>query len=104
MYHTAQSALVDRGVVILHVGGDKEGALTAFDPATGAVKWSWTGDGPAYGSPIVAEIAGTRQVIVFSRDNLVGVDASNGQLLWQTPFRSRATTNAITPLSMAATR
>src|ERR1044071_8132425 len=35
MYHTAQSALVDRGVVIMHVGGDKEGALTAFDPATG---------------------------------------------------------------------
>jgi outer membrane protein assembly factor BamB len=98
LFHTAQSALVDRGVVILHVGGDKEGALTAFDPATGAVKWSWTGDGPAYGSPIIAEIAGTRQVITFSRDNLVGVDASNGQLLWKTPFQSRAATNAITPL------
>jgi len=98
LYHTAQSALVDRGVVILHVGGDKEGALTAFDPATGAVKWSWTGDAPAYGSPILAEIAGTRQVIVFTRDNLVGVDASNGQLLWKTPYQSRATTNAITPL------
>jgi outer membrane protein assembly factor BamB len=98
LYHTSQSALVDRGVVILHVGGDKEGALTAFDPASGAVKWSWTGDAPAYGSPILAEIAGTRQVIVFSRDNLVGVDASNGQLLWKAPYQSRATTNAITPL------
>ena len=98
LYHTSQSALVDRGVVILHVGGDKEGALTAFDPATGTVKWSWTGDAPAYGSPILADIAGTRQVIVFSRDNLVGVDASNGQLLWKTPYQSRATTNAITPL------
>jgi outer membrane protein assembly factor BamB len=98
LYHTSQSALVDRGVVILHVGGDKEGALTAFDPATGAVKWAWTGDAPAYGSPILAEIAGTRQVVVFTRDNLVGVDASNGQLLWKTPYQSRATTNAITPI------
>src|SRR5262245_46332566 len=98
LYHTAQSALVDRGVVILHIGGDKEGALTAFDPATGAVKWSWTGDAPAYGSPIVAEVGGARQVILFSRDNLVGVDASNGQLLWKTPFQARAVTNAITPL------
>src|ERR1044072_2833339 len=34
--HTAQSALVDRGVVILHVGGHNQGALTAFDAATGA--------------------------------------------------------------------
>ena len=98
LYHTAQSALVDRGVVILHVGGDKEGALTAFDPTTGAVKWTWTGDAPSYGSPIVADILGTHQVITFSRDKLVGVDASNGQLLWETPFQSRAVTNSITPL------
>ena len=61
-------------MVILHVGGHNQGALTAFDPATGAVKWSWTGDGPAYGSPIIAEIGGTRQVITFSQKNLVGVD------------------------------
>ena len=44
-------------LVILHVGGNNQGALTAFDPATGAVKWSWNGDGPGYGSPIVAESA-----------------------------------------------
>jgi outer membrane protein assembly factor BamB len=98
MFHTAQSALVDRGVVILHVGGHNQGALTAFDPATGAVKWSWTGDGPAYGSPIVTTIDGTRQIITFSQENLVGVDAANGQLLWKTPFTARSTTNSITPL------
>jgi outer membrane protein assembly factor BamB len=98
MYHTAQSALVDRGVVILHVGGDKEGALTAFDPATGAVKWTWTGDAPAYASPIAAEIGGTRQIVTFSRDYLVGVEAATGKLLWRTPFQGRAVTNAITPL------
>ena len=61
-FHTSQSALVDRGHVILHVGGHDQGALTAFDAATGAVKWSWNGDGPAYGSPILADFGGTRQV------------------------------------------
>jgi outer membrane protein assembly factor BamB len=100
-YHTAQSALVDKGLVILHVGGNNQGALTAFDPATGAVKWSWNGDGPSYGSPIVADIGGTRQVITFSQENLVGVDAANGQLLWRVPFTARATTNSITPLVYA---
>ncbi len=97
-FHTAQSALVDRGMVILHVGGHGQGALTAFDAATGAVKWAWNGDGPAYGSPILAEFGGTRQVVVFSQQNLVGVDAANGQLLWQVPFTARSITNSITPL------
>jgi len=98
MYHTAQSALVDRGLVIVHVGGHNQGALTAFDPATGAVKWNWNGDGPSYGSPIVATIDGTRQVITFSQENLIGIDEASGQLLWKTPFTARSTTNSITPL------
>jgi outer membrane protein assembly factor BamB len=98
MFHTAMSPLVDGGSMILHVGGHNDGALTAFDPATGAVKWTWAGDGPAYGSPIIAELGGVRQVIVFSQKHLVGVDAANGQLLWSAPFESRSTTNSITPL------
>jgi outer membrane protein assembly factor BamB len=97
-FHTAQSPLVDRGSMILHVGGQDQGALTAFDPATGAVKWSWNGDGPAYASPIAVDIGGTRHIITFSQKNLVGVDASNGQLLWSVPFEARSTTNSITPL------
>jgi len=97
-FHTAQSALVDRGSVILHVGGHSQGALTAFDEATGTVKWAWTGDGPAYGSAILADFGGTRQVIVFSQENLVGVDAASGQLLWRVPFTARSITNSITPL------
>ena len=97
-FHTSQSALVDRGHVILHVGGHDQGALTAFDAATGAVKWSWNGDGPAYGSPILADFGGTRQVVNFSQKSLVGVDAATGQLLWRVPFEARSITNSITPL------
>ena len=97
-FHTAQSPIVDRGLMIIHVGGNNDGALTAFDPATGAEKWSWKGDGPGYGSPIIIDVDGTRQVITFSQKNLVGVDAATGQLLWSMPFEARSTTNSITPL------
>lgn len=97
-FHTAMSPIVDGNTMILHVGGHNDGALTAFDTATGTVKWTWTGDGPAYGSPIIAEIGGTRQVIVFSQKNLVGVNLADGQLLWSVPFEARSTTNSITPL------
>ena len=98
LYHTGMSPLVDRGLVIVHVGGHGNGALTAFDARTGDVKWSWTGDGPAYGSPIAAEIGGTRQIVTFTQDNLVSVSAETGALLWRRPYTVRATRNAVTPI------
>jgi outer membrane protein assembly factor BamB len=93
----AMSPVVDRGLVILHVGGHNQGALTAFDVNTGDVKWRWAGDGPSYGSPIVADIAGTRQVITLTQTKLVGVDAASGALLWERPYTTPSTTNAQTP-------
>ena len=98
LYHTAMSPLVERGQVIVHVGGHDQGALTAFDPATGAVKWRWTGDGPSYGSPIAVDLGGTRQVIVFTQENLVGVAQDSGALLWKMPYSTPYSQNAITPL------
>jgi len=98
LYHTGQSPVIDRGLCIVHVGGHNNGALTAFDERTGDVKWAWTGDGPAYGSPIVVDLAGTRQVITTTQENLVGVSASTGELLWKRPFSVRATRNAVTPI------
>src|SRR5260370_2398799 len=54
-FGTAMSPVADRGLVIAHVGGPDNGALTAFDAQTGGEKWRWTGDGPAYASPIIVE-------------------------------------------------
>jgi outer membrane protein assembly factor BamB len=97
-YTTSQSPLIDSGLLIAHVGGYGNGALTAFDPETGAVKWEWKGDGPAYGSPVVAELGGTRQVVTFTENNLVGVSAATGELLWIRPFKTARDVQAQTPL------
>ncbi len=98
LYHTAMSPLVDNGVVIVHVGGHGNGALTAFDARSGDVKWRWNGDGPAYGSPVAAALGGTRQIVTMTQDNLVGVSAATGALLWRRPYTVRATRNAVTPI------
>jgi outer membrane protein assembly factor BamB len=98
LYGTAMSPLVDRGLVIVHVGGHDKGALTAFDPETGAVKWRWTGDGPAYSAPIAVDLGGTRQVVTFTQDNLIGVAEATGELLWRRPYTTRATQNTVTPI------
>lgn len=97
LYGVAMSSLVDRGLLIVHVGGNDQGALTAFDTETGKVKWSWTGDGPGYASPIVVELGGTRQVVTQTQENIVGVSAAGGELLWRIPFTTGWQQNIITP-------
>jgi outer membrane protein assembly factor BamB len=92
------SPVVDRGLVIFHVGGHNQGALTAFDVNTGDVKWSWNGDGPGYGSPVVAEFGGTRQIVTITQGKIVGVDAATGVLLWERPYVIPNVTNSITPV------
>jgi outer membrane protein assembly factor BamB len=97
-YGTAMSPIAEGGLVIAHIGGANKGALTAFDPATGVVRWRWSGDGPAYSSPIVAAIDGTRHVITQTQNSVVGVDLTSGQLLWQLPFKTAYDQNAVTPV------
>ena len=97
-YGTATSPLVDGTSVIVHVGGHDNGALTSFDAATGKPRWQWKGDGPGYGSPIVATFGGVRQVIAQTQKFLVGLDASTGALLWHLPFANDFDQNAFTPL------
>lgn len=98
LYHTAMSPLVLGDRVVVHVGGHDEGALTAFDAATGEPHWRWEGDGPAYGSPMAFDLGGVRQVVVFTQDHFLGVDAETGALLWQRPFTTSSDTTSQTPL------
>jgi outer membrane protein assembly factor BamB len=98
LYGTAMSPVMDGGRVIAHVGGPGDGALSAFDAATGEVAWAWKGDGPGYSSPVLAEIEGVRQVVTFSESFLVGVSADDGTLLWQLPFTTSWVQNAVTPI------
>ncbi len=97
------SPIVEGGAVIFHVGGHNQGALTAYDVNTGAVKWSWAGDGPGYGSPMVAEFDGTRQLVTNTEGKLIGVDPATGTLLWETPFASSNFTNSLTPVIVGQT-
>src|SRR5205085_12699332 len=63
-YGAAASPLVADGLCVVPVGdGAKLGELRAFDARTGGVRWAYAdGFGPAYGSPILADLAGERQV------------------------------------------
>jgi outer membrane protein assembly factor BamB len=98
LYGTAMSPLVDNGLLIAHVGGHDDGALTAFDAKTGAVRWRWTGDGPGYASPIVVNVGGVRQLVTQTQKMCVGVSVEKGELLWSVPFKTPYDQNVVTPV------
>lgn len=98
-FGTATSPMVDGNVVIAFAGTDTDGALTAFDVNTGTPKWKWFGDGPAYASPILVELGGVRQIVTQSHQNIVGVSAQNGELLWKIGYRTIFEQNTVTPIA-----
>jgi outer membrane protein assembly factor BamB len=83
-FFTSSSPLIVDGTCIVFAG-----ALTAFDLRGGEVKWTWDGEGPAYGSPVLMTVGGTKQVITPTARSLVGVGVADGKLLWQVPFRGK---------------
>jgi outer membrane protein assembly factor BamB len=81
------SPLVTGGLCIVHFGdadrGKVLGGLTAFDAATGEVKWRYAdGSRASSSSPIVVDLAGERQVVLFTSWELLGVSAAEGKKLW----------------------
>jgi outer membrane protein assembly factor BamB len=95
---TAMSPIIDSGLLVVHVGDDDSGAMRAFDPATGAEKWSLAGHGPGYASPIAVTLGGARQLVTMTDKAVVGVEVASGRALWQIPFPDEWNENIVTPV------
>ncbi len=94
---TGMSPLVTDGMCLVHVGIKTNGAMLAFDLANGAPKWKWDEDGPAFSSPVLMSIQGTKQVVTLTAKYVVGLKLTDGKLLWKAPFEA-AQGNNTTPI------
>ncbi len=86
----SESPLVDGPLVVVTPGGSK-GAIAALDKKTGALRWQSKDftDGAQYSSLIIAKHNGSRQYIQLTMKSVVGVDAQNGDVLWETDWPGR---------------
>ena len=84
-FYTGTSPLLTDGMCIIHVGKKDDGQMIALDLNTGNEKWKWTGEGPAYSSPSVMTVGGTKLLIAISEKNIMALGLSDGKLLWQVP-------------------
>jgi outer membrane protein assembly factor BamB len=94
----AMSPIVDRGLLIVHVGDDRKGWVKAFDAETGRERWKWEGDGPGYASPIIVELENERQVVTLTDKSLIGISVDSGKLLWRLPHTDKWNENVVTPV------
>ncbi len=100
-YGTSLSPILTAGKVIVHAGGPGAGALVALDATTGDERWRLGGEGPPYGSAIVTELDGVRQLVSLTQNRLIGVDPETGGLLWSRPFKVGYDNTVQTPLVAA---
>ena len=98
-FFTATSPIIVDGMAIAQLGGKGNGAILAYDLATGGEKWRWAREGPEYASPVVLTVDGAKQIVTLTEKSIVAVGVADGKLLWQRPFvpQMRAY-NAATPI------
>ncbi len=95
----SESPLLDGDHLIVTPGG-RNGTIAAQNKNTGEVVWrsSEVTDGAHYSSPIVETVHGIRQIIQFTRERVVGLDAKTGKLLWSYKNSANGTANCTTPV------
>ena len=93
----SESPLIDGDRVIVMPGG-RGASLVSLDKRTGAVQWKTGDDRAGYSSAILADVSGSRQVIVLSGQSAFGVQDSTGELLWRYNRVANNVANIATPI------
>ena len=96
---TSASPLLSAGSIVVQVGSDvRGGSVMALDPATGATRWEWKGDGPGYASPVAITVGTSNQIVTMTNRSILGLDAQQGTPLWTAPFPDEWHENIVTPV------
>jgi outer membrane protein assembly factor BamB len=99
----AGSPLVVEGLVVVQPGG-ANGSVVAYDALQGGIVWRALSDQTSYASPMVATIAGQRQLLVLTASRLVGLGLDGSGPLWEYPWRTFNDVNAAQPIVIGDNR
>ncbi len=78
--------------------GAEDASLVALDRRTGVQAWATPGDPPGYGSLILAELGGIRQIVGHDVASLGGWDPETGARLWKLVPEWEGDFNVATPI------
>lgn len=100
MWAYTESPLIDGDVLICSPGG-ASATVVALQKSTGALVWKSPlseADAASYASPVIANVDGVKQYILYLGKGIVGLKADTGELLWRYTKTSDAQANIATPI------
>ena len=100
-YGMACSPLIHDGLVIV-TAGSPNGTVAAYESKTGKLGWSVGQDRTGYSSPALLKVAGETHLVVFSGTALLGIEPSEGELLWRFPYETDYDCNIATPIQVGS--
>jgi outer membrane protein assembly factor BamB len=89
--------IVDELVVVCPTGANGI-SLAAYRLGTGEPVWATGQDQASYASPLLATLAGTRQILLTTSEGVTGHDAATGAVLWRFPWTNNEKVNCSQPL------
>lgn len=96
------SPLVFDDTVVVNPGVQKETAagraLVAYRRSSGEVAWTAGNTRAGYSSPMLATLAGRRQILLFDGEQIAGYDTAGNGVLWSYPWKTQEGINVAQPL------
>jgi outer membrane protein assembly factor BamB len=83
----AAAPVLDGDRVLVHVGAEPNGSLLALDRHTGKEFWRSLPDPAGYCTPILLTSRAGRQVVIWTPENVHGLDPTTGKRLWSIPYQ-----------------
>ncbi len=98
---TSSAPLIVGDLLIAVVAGRPDAKVVAFDKISGKEVWralSSKESGPGYSQPLLIDVDGRPQVIVWHSGAVSALSPQTGELLWNQPFQVRMETPIATPV------
>lgn len=93
----SESPLVAGDRLLVNAGGPNA-SIVAFDKRKGSVLWRSQSDEAGYSSAVLHTVGGVQQAIFFTGQRAVGVDVTDGRLLWEYAKVANRVANIATPI------
>ena len=96
----SESPLVMGNKVLVNAGG-RDASIVALNKTDGSLIWKSQSDRAGYSSAIPVEVNGGTQVVFFTSERAIGLDAKDGRLLWEYGKPANDVANVATPIVRA---
>jgi outer membrane protein assembly factor BamB len=92
------SPVIDGDRLYAQAGSTNGASVVCFDKRTGEVRWKSQNDVAGYAAPMLANLAGTKQIVSFTAEGVIGLRVDDGGLLWRVPVKTAFSRHATTPV------